>query len=253
MDASEMNEIDAWKLHDDFEGRVLAALIMGVPPSEAAVLKIEPMLRKLRSQYNLALRAYRDILNPDPEDEKPMMSVPDEAIQSRAMKDLAKLEHPDHDALGFYQWLIHDGEAGREWTGGSFENQWFERSEVARWLTATGIASEFDFGVNAVNSGQSGRMAQTRNPSPAPEAAASADGGLADPERRLAQLRALGGSAIRKQCDWKFPGITALVAREKAEGRKRSDEKTIRKDLRKAAQAEQDAKRAGFADGLGQR
>ena len=74
-----------------------------------------------------------------------------------------------------------------------------------------------------------------------------------DPERRLALLRALGGNAIYRRGEWKITGISALVASEKSEGRKRSDEKTIRADLKESAQKELEAKRAGFGSGLGQR
>lgn len=74
-----------------------------------------------------------------------------------------------------------------------------------------------------------------------------------DSERRLARLRELGGSAKYKNSAWKFTGISALVEREKSEGRKRSDEKTIRADLKEAAQDELDARRAGAFTGLGAR
>jgi len=74
---------------------------------------------------------------------------------------------------------------------------------------------------------------------------------LPDPVRRLARLRELGGSATYRRNEWKFTGIAALVATEKNEDRKRSDEKTIRADLREAAEAERDAKRAGPWGGLG--
>lgn len=95
---------------------------------------------------------------------------------------------------------------------------------------------------------------------PAPQAEAPAvgvSGGGAvpapDPERRLARLRALGGNATfsNRRGEWKFTGIKVLVAAEKAEGRKRRDEKTIRADLREAAEAEREAKRAGHWDRLG--
>ena len=76
-----------------------------------------------------------------------------------------------------------------------------------------------------------------------------------DPERRLALLRKLGGDATynRSKGDWTFPGIAALVASEKAAGRKRCDVKTIRSDLRAAAKGERDAKAAGHFHGLGHR
>ncbi len=75
----------------------------------------------------------------------------------------------------------------------------------------------------------------------------------ADPERRLALLRELGGRAIYCNGDWAFRGISKLVASEKAQGSSRSDEKTIRADLKEAAQNELDEKRAGYFSGLGQR
>ena len=99
--------------------------------------------------------------------------------------------------------------------------------------------------------------AAPRQQAPEPQAEAPAvgpSGGdaapLPDPERRLARLREMGGSATSKRGEWKFTRITALVAAERSEGRKRSDEKTIRADLKEAAEAEAEAKRAGHWDGL---
>ena len=74
-----------------------------------------------------------------------------------------------------------------------------------------------------------------------------------DPERRLARLRVLGGNAAYKRGEWNIVGISVLVASEKSEGRKRSDEKTIRADLKEAAENEREAKRANAFSGLGQR
>ena len=73
-----------------------------------------------------------------------------------------------------------------------------------------------------------------------------------DPKRRLDALLALGGTIKHRDGEWRFTGMTALVKSEK--GRKRSDEKTIRGDLKEAAQAERDEKQAGvFLNGLGHR
>ena len=88
---------------------------------------------------------------------------------------------------------------------------------------------------------------------PAPVADSASNDATPDPERRLALLRALGGNAIYRRGEWKITGISALVASEKSEGRKRSDEKTIRADLKEAAENERDAKRANAFAGLGQR
>ena len=71
-----------------------------------------------------------------------------------------------------------------------------------------------------------------------------------DPERRLARLRELGGNATYRHSDWKITGISALVASEESEGRKRSSQKTIRADLKEAAENEREAKRANVFSGL---
>ena len=88
---------------------------------------------------------------------------------------------------------------------------------------------------------------------PAPVADSASNDATPDPERRLTRLRQLGGNVTFKRGEWKCAGITALVATEKSEGRKRSDEQTIRGDLKEAAQNELEARRAGFGAGLGQR
>ena len=85
---------------------------------------------------------------------------------------------------------------------------------------------------------------------PAPGVAASE---TPDPVRRLNMLRAFGGTVKYKDCDWTFTGIKKLVQSEKKAGHKRSDVKTIRKDLKEAAQAERDAKKAEPFDRMGQR
>jgi len=74
---------------------------------------------------------------------------------------------------------------------------------------------------------------------------------LPDPERRLAALRAIGGTATRRAGVWRFTGIAVLVANEKS--RRRSTEKTIREDLKVAVQDEYEAKQtAALLKGLGQ-
>ncbi len=74
---------------------------------------------------------------------------------------------------------------------------------------------------------------------------------LPDAERRLTLLRHLGGSVKFANYEWKFTGIKKLVQSEV--GKPRSSEKTIRADLIEAANQEREAKKAGFADGLGSR
>lgn len=76
---------------------------------------------------------------------------------------------------------------------------------------------------------------------------------MPDPERRLKALRSLGGNAIYKNSKWRFTGIEELVQSEKAANRTRTDVKTIRSDLKEAAQSEREARRAGHFDAMGQR
>ena len=71
---------------------------------------------------------------------------------------------------------------------------------------------------------------------PVPAVVASTD--KSDPQRRLDALTALGGSIKQWKGDWAITGIGKLVAKEKADGRKRCSEKTIRRDLKEAAEAQ---------------
>jgi hypothetical protein len=67
-----------------------------------------------------------------------------------------------------------------------------------------------------------------------------------EPTRRLAALKALGGSVTWKGGEPSFKKTNELIAKEKNEGRKRTSPKTIRGDLRIAALAERKAQREGL-------
>jgi hypothetical protein len=60
----------------------------------------------------------------------------------------------------------------------------------------------------------------------------------ADPQRRLAALRILGGQAKYRSGKWWFTKTKELTMQEKHQGRTRVSEKTIRSDLVKAAKSE---------------
>jgi hypothetical protein len=137
------------------------------------------------------------------------------------------------------------------------------RDEIHRWVNAMGFHSAYDFGRRAHErpAHDMGSCPKEMDIAPVvttppvePGVADSASGtpaeNIPDAERRLFRLRALGGSAKYRRGEWKFTGITDLVASEKTEDRKRRDEKTIRADLKEAAQAERDGKQAGHWDGL---
>lgn len=74
-------------------------------------------------------------------------------------------------------------------------------------------------------------------PEPAPvELDQEAPAPAPDPQRRLALLRSLGGNVKWLSGKWEVTRMAALVQHER--GSPRSSEKTIRADLRKAAEAE---------------
>jgi len=70
---------------------------------------------------------------------------------------------------------------------------------------------------------------------------------LAEARRRLDRLRSLGGDCTFDKMDgkWKVTGLKDLKIEEVADGMERTSEKTLRGDLILAAEAEQDALRAG--------
>ena len=73
---------------------------------------------------------------------------------------------------------------------------------------------------------------------------------LTEPERRLKTLEALGGTArwLRHHGGtqkWRFTKIGDLTAQEAANNHPRSDEKTIRKDLKEAAEERYLARKSG--------
>ena len=105
--------------------------------------------------------------------------------------------------------------------------------------SASGEVLEGDYYRGTVGGGESERFVEQAPPSPVGKKWTDED-----PQRRLRRLRDLGGSARYVNGDWKFKGFTALVDTEKSQGCKRCDPKTIRADLKAAAQAEKEEKKS---------
>lgn len=80
-------------------------------------------------------------------------------------------------------------------------------------------------------------------PPPAPTSEPTQE--LPDAPRRLAALRVLGGNVKWIHGEWRITGIDALETQERDQKRKRTSQKTIRADLKEAAEAERKAKREG--------
>lgn len=70
---------------------------------------------------------------------------------------------------------------------------------------------------------------------------------LANARRRLDRLRSLGGDCTYDKLDdkWNITGLKLLKAAEDDEGHSRTSEKTLRRDLVSAAEAELQARRTG--------
>lgn len=108
-------------------------------------------------------------------------------------------------------------------------------SSLLPWLRAQGyhdLAAELN--TPMVTNSVQGQLAQAP-PSPI----------VSEPARRLKALRDLGGDAKWLKMKWRFTKIKELVGQEKRAGKLRSDEKTIRKDLTEAAEAESMKRRSG--------
>ena len=108
-------------------------------------------------------------------------------------------------------------------------------SSLVPWLRAQGyhdLAAELN--TPMVTNSVQGQLAQVPS-SPI----------VSEPDRRLKALRDLDGDAKWLKMKWRFTKIKDLVAQEKHAGKLRSDEKTIRKDLTEAAEAESMKRRSG--------
>jgi len=115
------------------------------------------------------------------------------------------------------------------------------REAVAKQLTSFGVRVPISIAGHQAKPGSTSEGAVHGDPVPAGVQAKVES----DPQRRLQVLRDIGGSVLFSCGEWKIKGITRIVNREAAEGRKRSNQKTIRIDLKEAAEKERDARRQG--------
>lgn len=225
-----MADLSHWDFAESFTDREAAALIAGIDPREA--VGGSPIAIRIGEA---TIKAFIAVARSEP--------LPPDGLLTR---ELALTMHPD-----FVPSIFLDV------TGSTLRGiETLDRAEIVRWLSAIGAKSvyQFDFGSRLPIDAK--QPAPEQSPAtPATVVAVGASGGTIeqapDPERRLVLLRALGGGEKYARGEWRFTGMAALVAKEKADGRKRCDEKTIRADLKEAAQTERDAKNAGFATGLG--
>lgn len=153
----------------------------------------------------------------------PNFGVTAPALMKRAAKAAAArelgLRNPDDGAL---MWNDDAFDYRAEWLFAEDFNQWLGRAGYSEpyWLQE---------GIRTVVKGESVPVVAVL--------ALALVAELPDPQRRLAALEASGGSIQQWNGKWSITGIDRLTDDEKAAKRKRSDQKTIRKDLHKAAEA----------------
>ena len=144
-------EVAAWQLNDLFTAREIAALVMGISPHEASDQQLEPVLRRMRSDYGTAMQAHSDIINPDGEDGEPYTAVPGNALQSKVMVVLTDQSGREYNPHRVWDWLCCNSSTPDAWSRSDFDKQSFSRVEVSKWLIANRIESKFAFDCSANN------------------------------------------------------------------------------------------------------
>ena len=126
--------LDHWLLAPFYTAHEVAALITGTDPDCTPHNPAGPVMRRLRSDFELAVsdRLYS-------KDPYPSGEVQDKALQSIEMRSRYE---PNAD-------LLWGEEDTRTWLKNidseSLDSQTFSKNEIARWLLANGINSKFSF------------------------------------------------------------------------------------------------------------
>lgn len=138
-------EFYSWQLAPRFTSREVAALQLGLLPREATDAQIEANLRRIKHDYNLAVMANLYLINPL--GDNIYNEMPEIALQSNAMIHLLDANNwsPEYNHHNLYSWLLNSCDIPGEWNRSIFEEQFFNESEIARWLKANNISSVFPF------------------------------------------------------------------------------------------------------------
>ncbi|PUE39187.1 hypothetical protein [Limnohabitans sp. Hippo3] len=252
-----------WDYVPEFTGQQAALAIVGLPPTDTDAPKAAPVLALMYRDYADVIEwftegpvrwemaaAENELVKSPPVHHR--ITAPSTPLPSiELQRALASIDAATSD---MERSIIHRSWMGWLCTNASdFDRQHFSRAVLARWVQQVGASTQYQFAKPPPQESAKAVAPEAQSIASLPAVVSDSNCAPQDPERRLARLRSLGGHATYKRGEWKFTGITALVKAEKSEERKRSDEKTIRDDLREAAQNELDAKRAGVFDRLGQR
>lgn len=138
-------EFSSWQLAPRFTSREVAALQLGLLPGEATDAQIDAILRRIKRDYNLAVSANLYLINQI--GNNVYNEIPETALQSNAMIHLVDSKNwsPEYNHYNLYSWLLNDCDIPGEWNRSIIEEQFFNGTEIARWLRANNISSDFPF------------------------------------------------------------------------------------------------------------
>lgn len=131
-----------WDVHSRFTGAQAASLIVGIEPSSPDQTRAWPLLNRMKEAYESAVdfaraRIEESIYDP---------FLPKCLLTTSLVDGEATYAEEGSRAEGhFYDWLTSPEV--------QFEKQRFERSEISRWATAMGVASNYAFIAEASEDG----------------------------------------------------------------------------------------------------
>lgn len=134
-----MTDLSKWNFATDFTGIESASLIAGIDPAqyEQDPEAITPVLRRIERGYDFACQHYKSIhvdgTNADPE-----AKLPDDALASIKMREMAECALDHAKKVEFGNWLVTERS--------DFERQTFTREQLADWLKAIGLPSVYPLG-----------------------------------------------------------------------------------------------------------
>lgn len=141
---------------------------MGYAPSRTPHEQAEPILRRMRTSYTLAVDDLKIRFSPEKELASNQASpMAPSALKSIAMVVRTNTDHPEFNRQKTWKWLNDNSEYADEWSISCFEEQFFDKAEIARWLLAVGITSKFPFDPakqSAYKPQQSGSYDGTKTP-----------------------------------------------------------------------------------------
>jgi hypothetical protein len=131
------DDLTAWDYVPEFTGQQAALAIVGLPPTDdpAALLKVAPVLERLRDAYEATRRWYADA--PAGGDTPPhglVVSVEMQTAQGRISTELASIGAGDWRFLTWLRTPMAD-----------FDRQVFTRDVLARWVQEVGASSLYPF------------------------------------------------------------------------------------------------------------